>query len=220
MLQASISAFVMLVATIGPLEAAAIFTVLAGARPPAERQALALRATGIATIVLLAFAFGGVHLLAVLHISMPAFRLAGGLLLLLVAIDLMFAHPTGLTSITSAEAEEAGQRDIAVFPLAIPLIAGPGSMAAAVLLVAEAEGLAQQGAVVLTLVAVLALTLGALLLAGGISRLLGVTGVKVIARVSGILLAALAMQLIIDGVRESRMFAAPDQARTSANAVA
>jgi multiple antibiotic resistance protein len=207
MLQVGVSALIMLVATIGPLEGAAIFTVLTAALTPAEKRRVAVRAVLIAGIVLLGFAAGGVAVLDLLHISLPAFRLAGGLMLLLVSIDLMFAHPSGLTSITSAEAEEAeGQRDIAVFPLAIPLIAGPGSMAAVVLLVSEAGGLAHWAVVVGALLAVLLLTLAALMLSVPITRLLGVTGVKVVARVSGILLASLSMQLILDGLRESRVF--------------
>jgi multiple antibiotic resistance protein len=142
-------------------------------------------------------------------IGMPAFRLAGGLLLLLVAIDLMFAHPTGLTSITSAEAAEAekpGGPDVAVFPLAIPLIAGPGSMTAIVLLMSESPSLPDQVVVTLMLALVLALTFGALMLSAPLTRVLGVTGVKVVARVSGVVLAALAMQLVLDGLSTSGLF--------------
>jgi multiple antibiotic resistance protein len=210
MLQTAISGFVMLMVTVGPLDAAALFAVLAAGRPAAERRAIAVRAILIATVVLTVFAVGGAGLLALLHISMPAFRLAGGLLLLLVAIDLMFVHPTGLTSITTAEAEEAGEasrRDLAVFPLAVPLIAGPGSIAATVLLMAGSRGPAEAAVVVATLIAVMGLTLLALLLSGPAVRLLGVTGTNVVARVSGIVLAALAMQLMLDGVRDAALFA-------------
>jgi multiple antibiotic resistance protein len=197
---------VMLLVTVGPLEAAAIFAALAPNRTSAERARMAVRAVLVAGAVLLVFAFGGMRLLDLLHITLPAFRLAGGFLLLLVAVDLMFVHPSGLTSITSAEAAEAERRDIAVFPLAIPLIAGPGSMAAIVLLMSQNTGLAASALVVATLVGVLLLTLVALMLAGPLTRVFGVTGINVVARVSGVILAALAMQLMMDGLRESHLF--------------
>jgi multiple antibiotic resistance protein len=203
MLQTGLSSFVMLLVTVGPLEAAAIFAGLTAAAADRDRRRMAIRAVCVAGAVLLVFAFGGARLLAVLHISMPAFRLAGGLLLLLVAIDLMFVHPSGLTSITPAEAEEAVHREIDLFPMAIPLIAGPGSMAAIVLLMTESRDLAQMAATTAALVCVLGLTAACLLLAIPVTRLLGVTGVNVAARVSGMVLAALAMQLMIDGVRQS-----------------
>lgn len=214
MIQTMISSLVTLLVTVGPLEAMAIFAGLTATRTPHERRRMAGRSTLIATIVLMLFAFGGLRLLDLLHISLPAFRLAGGLLLLLVAIDLMFAHPTGLTSITSEEAQEATQRDIAVFPIAIPLIAGPGAMTAVVLLMTETQTIADATAVILSLVIVMGVTLVVLLLASRLMRLLGVTGINVIARVSGIILAALAMQLMMDGIRQSGLLGAAVAAST------
>lgn len=209
MLQTAISAAVMLFVTVGPLEAAAIFAGLTAERSGPERRAMALRAVGVAAAVLVVFAFGGLRLFDLMHIGLPAFRLAGGLLLLLVAVDLMFVHPTGLTSITSAEAVEAQGRDIAVFPLAIPLLAGPGSMASIVLLMSQAPGPAEAAVVVAALAVVMAATLAALLLAAPLVRILGVTGVNVFERVSGIVLAALAMQLMIDGLMQSGLIVRP-----------
>jgi multiple antibiotic resistance protein len=206
MLQVGLSSLVLLLVTIGPVEAAVIFAGLTRNDGPRERLKIAWRAMSVAGLVLLVFAFGGNGLLGLLNISLSAFRLAGGFLLLLVAVDLMFAHPTGLTSLTRDEAEEAGRRDIAVFPLAIPLIAGPGSIAASVLLIGEAEDWPSRLAVVGALLAVLGLTFASLLVANLLIRVLGVTGANVIARVSGLLLAALAMQLVIDGLKASEVF--------------
>lgn len=207
MLDQALSALVLLFVTIGPLETAFIFAGLTAGAPREVRRRIAVRAVTIATVVLALFAVGGAGLLALLHIGMPAFRLAGGLLLVLVAIDLMFAHPTGLTSITTAEAREAEGRDIAVFPLAIPLMAGPGSITAMVLLVGDAPYSPPNAIVVLAaLVVVMAATYAILALADRVTGFFGLTGVNVVARVSGIVLAALAMQLMLDGLRESGLF--------------
>lgn len=158
---------------------------------------MALRASVIGFLILLAFGLGGNRLLTALQIGLPAFRAAGGVLLLGLARDLLFAKPSGLSSITPGEeAEAAGQAEIAVFPLAIPLIAGPGSMTAVVLLTGQAQTATQLIVVLLALLAIMALTFGAMLAAERLFRLLGRTGVNVIARVSGILLAALAMQFL------------------------
>jgi multiple antibiotic resistance protein len=209
MLDQALSALVLLFVTIGPLETAFIFAGLTAGAPREVRRRIAVRAVTIATVVLALFAVGGAGLLALLDIGMPAFRLAGGLLLVLVAIDLMFAHPTGLTSITTAEAQEAEGRDIAVFPLAIPLMAGPGSITAMVLLVGDAPYSLPNAVVVLAaLVVVMAATYAILALADRVTGFFGLTGVNVVARVSGIVLAALAMQLMLDGLRESGLFAA------------
>lgn len=208
MLQAMLSGFFVLLVTVGPLEAAAIFAGLTANLDPAARRRLALRSTVIATVLLLGFAFGGGALLAFMHIGLPAFRLAGGFLLMLVAVDLLLVHPSGLTSLTSAETAEAGHRDIAVFPLAIPLLAGPGSMAAVVLLMTGAHDPLQAAGMGAVVIAVMAVTLASLLAAGPLTRLLGVTGVNVFARVSGILLAAYAVQMMLDGLAQSGVFKA------------
>jgi len=136
-------------------------------------------------------------------ISLPALRTAGGILLMLVAIDLVFARPSGISSTTVAETNEAEGRDgISVFPLATPLIAGAGSIGAAILMFARADGdLGREIAVVGTLLAVMAITLVLLLVASRLQRFVGVTGQNVISRVIGILLAALAVQFVFDGLR-------------------
>jgi len=136
---------------------------------------------------------------------MAALRTAGGILLLLIAIDMVFARMSGGTSTTAEEDAEATVRDdISVFPLAMPFIAGPGALGAAVLLVADAQGDPQRiGGVIGAMLTVLLITLLLMLAASQVQKLLGVTGVHVLARVLGILLAALAVQFLFDGIKES-----------------
>jgi multiple antibiotic resistance protein len=155
----ALSAFVTLFVTIGPIETAVIFTGLTAAVHRPERRSLALRSIIIAGGMLLLFALGGGPLLGLLHVSLAAFRVAGGLLLFLQALTLTFSSP-GLSSISEgehAQAERPG--DIAVFPLAFPLIAGPGSLAAVVLVMGRSESLADGAIVVVMLLACLALQL-------------------------------------------------------------
>lgn len=203
-----VPALVTLLVTVGPLDTAALFAVLTAREGPEQRRRLALRGVTVASVVLAGFALGGAALFKLLGIGMPAFRLAGGFLLLLVSVDLVFAHPTGLSSITTAEAREAEEpHDISVFPLAIPLIAGPGSLTALVLLMGPPPWAWTTAAPVLAALAiVMAATLACLLLAGQLIRVLRLTGVNVVARVSGVVLAALAMQFVLDGLKGSGLF--------------
>ncbi|MCB0167194.1 MAG: MarC family protein [Anaerolineae bacterium] len=205
MLETAVVAFTTLFATIGPIDAAAVFAALTPDATPRQRRSTAVRGALIATVILLLFALVGESLLAGLGISLAALRTAGGILLLLIGIDMVFARPSGSTSTTPAETQEATlKQDIAVFPLATPLIAGPGAIGAVILLMADVEGnLLLQGVILLTLLAVLLLTFLALLGAGQIQRLLGVTGLHVISRIFGILLSALAVQFIFDGIGQS-----------------
>ena len=196
-------------ATIGPIDVAAMFAALTASATPKQRQIIALKGTLIAGGILLAFALIGDHLLETLSISLAALRTAGGILLLLIAIDMVFARSSGGTSTTADETEEAaGKADISVFPLATPLIAGPGAMGSIILLMAQAQGDTRlQSLVLLSLLGVLVLTFACLLLAGRIQQLLGVTGMHVITRVMGVLLAALAVQFIFDGINQSQILA-------------
>ena len=201
-------AFTVLFVTIGPLDVAPLFIALTPGAAEAKRREFAVKGTMIAGLVLLAFAFGGSELMTLLGISFPAFRIAGGILLLLLAIDLVFAHRTGLSSITQTEEREAGREaDISVFPLAIPLLAGPGAITAVVLLMGNQDDNAMgQVVVVAVLLLVLAITVALLFAAGALVRYLRVTGINVLTRVSGILLAALAAQFLLDGLRQSHLF--------------
>jgi multiple antibiotic resistance protein len=202
------SAIVMLLVTIGPFETAAVFGVLTAGARRRMRARLAIQAVAIAGGVLVVFAIGGTEFLQLLQVSMPAFKVAAGILLLLQSIELIFAHPGGLSALTTGEEREAELSDeIAVFPLAIPLTAGPASITAAMLLMGQADADPLRVAVFfLALFIALALTYLLLMLVEPVGRLLGVTGINVIARISGILLAALAVQFILDGIRESHLF--------------
>ncbi len=170
----------------------------------AKKRYLANKAALIALILLVAFGILGDVLLDFLGISHDAFRIAGGALLLLAAIEMVMAKPSGLRATTTAEDEEAEDRnDISVFPLAIPLIAGPGAITTAVMLMRSAEEIslmAQLGFVVIT-VLVVATTYTAMRLSEYLSRVLGVTGMNVMTRVFGIVLAGLATQNILSGLR-------------------
>ena len=201
LLTAAIAFFV----TIDPVGLGPMFAALTAGMDGRDRRRMAVKGTLIGALILFGFAFVGELLLTSLGISTAAFRIAGGILLLLLAIDMVFARESGLRTTTEDEKDEARHRpDISVFPLAIPLIAGPGAMTSVVLFMGRAEGDAiGQAAVLGMLAAVLVGTLLVLLFAGEVSRVLGRTGINVINRVLGILLTALACQFIIDGVMES-----------------
>jgi multiple antibiotic resistance protein len=202
MTEALISVFVTLFVVIDPIGVAPLFMSLTPTETAAERRKLALKGVGIGAAILFVFGLFGEALLQALGIGMPAFRIAGGILLVLLSIDMLMARDSGLRNTTDDEATEGTKRaDISVFPLAIPLVAGPGAMTSIVLLMGEAEGdQAMQGAILGTMTVVLVLSLLCLLAASTLMKLLGVTGVNVITRVFGIITAALGVQFVIDGV--------------------
>ena len=201
------TALMTLLATVGPVEVASVFAMLTTSANEGVRRQLAVRACLIGGAVLLIFALSGNQLLYALHVGIPAFRAAGGVLLLSRARDMVFAPHAGLAPLTHGEQREAaGHTDIVVFPLAIPLIAGPGTMTAIVLLAGRARTWVDLASIIVALLIALAVTLSALLSAGRLIRLLGVSGVNVVARVSGIILAALAMQFVFDALLEIGLF--------------
>jgi len=195
--------FVALLVIVDPFGTAVIFASMTANTTAAERRRQAIRATVIATIVLVAFALVGGWLLGALGIGLPAMRVAGGLLLFLLAADMVMGQ-TFLRATPEEQKAGAEAQDISVFPLAIPLLAGPGGMTSMVLMREQARGdPAGLVAVLLALVVVLALTLACLLGAATVARLLGRTGGHVIGRVLGVLLAALAAQIALDGLKQS-----------------
>ncbi len=198
-------AFAIFFATIGPVDVAALFAALTTRSSARERRAMAFKGVGIATITLLLFAFFGGAALERLGISLAAMRVAGGILLFLIAVDMVFARPSGGTGATEDETDEAKHRnDISVFPLATPLIAGPGTMGAVVMLSAEAgDDMIKLGSVIAALLAVLVICLASLMVSSQLQRILGVTGLNVLSRVVGVLLAALAVQFVFDGLKNS-----------------
>ena len=201
MLELFIDYFVVLFVVVDPIGLAGMFAALVQDETAARQRAYALRASLIAAGVLVLFTLVGDALLRVLGIGMPAFQIAGGALLFLLAVDMVFARHSGLRATTPAEQKEAERRkDISVFPLAVPLIAGPGALTSVLLMVGEQGGDAQViGTVLLVIVLVLTLTLAALLFATRISGVLGATGANVVSRVLGIVLAAMAVQFMLDG---------------------
>ena len=205
MLETAGLAFATFFATIGPLDIAALFAGLTANQSAQQKRAMAIRGTLIGAGILLTFAFIGEVLLSRLGISLAALRTAGGILLLLIGIDMVFARSSGGTSTTDDEEEEASAKtDISVFPLATPLIAGPGAMGAAILLMADQEGdITGQAMVIGAMLGILLITFVCLLLATQIQKLLGVTGMHVVTRVMGVLLTALAVQFVFDGIRQS-----------------
>ncbi len=197
------NSFVTLLVVVDPLGLAPIFAALTRGYPSKRKRETAIRGTMLGTAILLTFALAGGVLLSALGIGIPAFRIAGGVLLFLLSLDMVFASPAGLRSRTVREQEEDdfGQ-DVSVFPLAIPLLAGPGAITTVLLYTGERSP-AELGIFVSVLLFVLLLTLLSLLLAPRIMELFGETGANVLSRVLGVLLAALAVQFVLDGVNSS-----------------
>jgi multiple antibiotic resistance protein len=196
-------AFVTLLVIIDPVAVVPMFVALTRNDSSAYKRRTALKATVIATILLLTFAFMGDKLLDAMSISEPAFRIAGGFLLLLAAIEMVVARPSGIRSTTGDETAEAAHReDISVFPLAIPLIAGPGALTSIVVLMRQAESIHSTASlgVLIILIIVLGITYLSLLVGDQLLKLLGVTGTNVLTRVFGIILSALAIQNMINGI--------------------
>ena len=188
---------------VDPIGLAPMFAAITQGGAKEYRRRMAIRGTVIAAIILFAFALGGAALLRSLGISMPAFLIAGGLLLFLVALDMVFVRQSGIRSTTEREQREAELKaDVSVFPLAFPLIAGPGALTTVLLMTGKhAQQTAGTIVVLLVVPIVLLCVLIALLQAERIMRVLGETGANVITRLLGVVLAALAVQYALDGVR-------------------
>ncbi len=195
--------FLTFLVVIDPIGLVPMFGALTAGTSREYRRQMAVKGVLIAALVLLFFAIMGFALLHVLGIGLAAFRIAGGALLFLLAIDMVFARHSGLRSTTARETQEARARaDISVFPLAIPLIAGPGAMTTLLLMLQAAHGRPGAVAAVLGILGlVLALALGVLLLSGRILAWMGETGANVVTRLLGVLLTALAVQFILTGIR-------------------
>ncbi len=187
---------------IDPPGLSAMFAALTRGGDSTYRRRMAIKATLLATGILYVFALIGARLLEALGVTLPAFKIAGGILLFLVAIDMIFARQSGLRSATVREQEEARfKEDISVFPLAFPLIAGPGALTTVILLAGNASGQPWEFISVLIILGIiLLLAFLSLLASGRLMRLLGVTGSNVLGRLLGVILAAMAVQFVIDGI--------------------
>jgi multiple antibiotic resistance protein len=202
MIELFISTFVTLFVVIDPPGCAPIFASLTRGTDARHRRRMALRSTAIATGILLFFSLLGEDLLKVLGITLPAFRIAGGIMLFLIALEMVFEKRQERRENRANElnAKPVLHDDISVFPMAIPMIAGPGSIASIMLLTARSDGFVESLVVLGALAAVLTLTLLSLLAAGPILRVLGENVEAMITRLLGVILAALAAQFVIDGI--------------------
>lgn len=201
LIETFISALVTLAVIIDPPGCAPIFSSLTAGAAPAQRRAMAYRAVLVAAAILVGFAAVGEAFLSALGISLDAFRIAGGIMLFLIAADMVFEKRTERRERRADELAQNHVEDVSVFPMAIPMIAGPGSIASIMLLTSEASGPAASAAVFVALAIVLGATLLALLMAGPLMRLVGHRVEAMITRLLGVILAALAAQFVIDGIR-------------------
>src|SRR4051812_47031559 len=193
------SALVTFLVIIDPPGCAPIFASLTSGATAVQRRGMAIRSSLIAWIILMFFALLGRPLLTWLGISLAAFRVAGGIMLFLIAIDMVFERRTERRE-NRAQNLDSDHEDISVFPMAIPMIAGPGSIASTMLLAARSNGVEQSVVVLGALAANLLLTLIALLAARKLMRLLGAKLEAMVTRLLGVILAALAAQFVIDGI--------------------
>lgn len=198
-----ISALATLFVVIDPPGCAPIYSSLTAGASAQQRRSMAIRSVLVAAGVLLFFAFLGKGMLAALGISLDAFRIAGGILLFLIASEMVFEKRTERRNTRAQEVASKEIEDVSVFPMAIPMLAGPGSIASVMLLTSQANGWVERSVVLAALAIVLASTLVALLAAGPLMRFLGDKLEAMITRLLGVILAALAAQYVIDGIRAS-----------------
>lgn len=198
--------FVVFFVVVEPVSLIPLFSGLTAGATAAYKRRMALQAVAIAAAILLLFAFGGASFLALMGISLEAFRIFGGLLLFLLALEMVFARESG-ARISSSEAAESRRRaDISVFPLAFPFIAGPGALATILLWFGPLHLPGQTAlftAYLVAVVLVLAIALVLMLLANPLMRVIGVTGANVAGRLLGVILGALAVQFVLDGLRQA-----------------
>lgn len=202
MIELFVSALVTFLVVIDPPGCAPIYASLTTTAHPQARRAMALRAVFVAAIILFVFALFGEKLLGALGISLDSFRIAGGIMLFLIALEMVFERRTQRREERAKEVQASPQHeDVSVFPMAIPMIAGPGSIASVMLMMARSKGIEETLIVLGAMAVVLLLTLFCLLAAGPLMRLVGPKVETVITRLLGVLLAALAAQFVIDGIK-------------------
>lgn len=198
-----LAALTTLMVTVDPPGLAPIFLSLTHGMNARERRSVAIRATVIAGVIMAGFAFFGQPLLGALGIGVPAFRIAGGLLLFWIAFEMIFElRARRKSNVASTAINEDHIRNVAAFPLAIPLMAGPGTITATMLIAGSAKGDPTKLGILVAIIALVCLScLIVFLVADRLSKLLGITGNLVLTRLLGIILAALAVQFIIDGIK-------------------
>jgi multiple antibiotic resistance protein len=196
-----LTAFVTLFVVIDPPGIAPIFAGLVSDSPAQHQRDMAVRATGIAGIILVLFALFGRQFLGAMGVSLAAFRTAGGIMLLLMALEMVFEKRTERREHRADAVLQGAHEDISVFPMAMPMIAGPGSIASVMLLMSQSETLEARAIVFAALACVLAITLGVLMVAAPLMRMVGKQVENVITRILGVILAALAVQFVFDGIK-------------------
>jgi multiple antibiotic resistance protein len=212
MFETFLTTFTTFFAVIGPVDTAVLLASLTPNMTRAERRAIAAKAVLIATIIILLFALFGGPVLRQLGVSLAALQTAGGIILFMIALDMTLSKRPGPAALTVKESVEAESKaeahaEIAVFPFATPLLAGPGAMTSAIVLAAGTRGdLSLFAAVITAILVVMLVTLLLLLVAQEVHQVIGVTARKVIVRVFGVLLAALAVQSIFNGLAEANIF--------------
>jgi multiple antibiotic resistance protein len=196
--------FVVFFVVVDPLSLIPLFAGLTQGASARYKKKMAGKASVIALVICVLFALAGARFLGLMGISLSAFRIAGGTLLFLIALDMVFARPSGTRSTTSEQEEAKRREDISVFPLAFPFIAGPGALATILLAVGEVDAKPLLFAGFLGVVGLVLVVCWVLMLATPrLMKVLGVTGANVVSRLSGVILAALAVQFIVDGIRGS-----------------
>ena len=202
-LPALIAAFTTLFVIIDPPGLAPLFVALTQGMSPKQRRSILIRAVLISFGLMIAFLLLGEALLGFIGISMPAFRIAGGILLFLTALEMLFQKRQERRQGNAAEGATEHQDDPSVFPLAMPLIVGPGAITTIILLAGQAENTADMFAITGVLATVLMFVFLFCMASGPLERILGKTGVNIVTRLLGMLLAALAIQFILDGIAQS-----------------
>lgn len=195
-----LSSFVTIFFVVDPPAAVPLFISMTATYPAGEKRRTAIRASLIAFAVLSVFAAAGGMIFRLLHVSLGAFRMAGGLLLFLLAVDMLRAQRSRQRTSPEEEAEAADTDDVSVFPLAIPMLAGPGATSAVMVLMTRAEQAWQSGVIFAAIAVTAVMAYGILRFASGIGERLGQTGLNVLQRIMGLVLAAIAMQFVVDGI--------------------
>ena len=204
MIELFISALATFFVVIDPPGCAPIYAGLTSGVSAAHRRAMAIRAVLVASVILLVFALVGQQLLGALGIGLDAFRIAGGIMLFVIALDMVFERRTQRREDRAQKIIDSPEvEDVSIFPMAMPMIAGPGSIASVMLLMSRSDGWEQSLVVLAAMAVILLLTLAALIAAGPLMRLVGDKVEAVITRLLGVLLAALAAQFVIDGLKAS-----------------
>jgi len=206
MLEQSLKFFVVLFVVVEPISLIPLFTGLTAGASTSYKRRMALKAVTISALILLVFALGGAAFLQLMGISLEAFRIFGGLLLFLLALEMVFARESGTRTSSDEAAESRRRADISVFPLAFPFIAGPGALATILLWFGRIQLPGQAGlfaGLIAAAALVLAIVLALLWVAEPLMRMIGVTGANVASRLLGVILGALAVQFVLDGLRQA-----------------